>query len=163
MAPIELSTVTKSIASVREDSSSKEHLFYYNGQNELSFSTLNPGSDPSPSQVIKINGKSILGRWGFANHLGVVFKNPHDKFAIYYVDNDTGKLRELVGPLDGLFVGGLDSQTNFIPTPDHGFTVSGSGKENDPSVIFFDSKNNGAMTETRFDFHTGKWVSTVLV
>ncbi|KAF8846505.1 hypothetical protein BDZ45DRAFT_682484 [Acephala macrosclerotiorum] len=161
MAPIKLSIPTKSIASVREDSSSEEHFFYYNDQNELSFSTFNPGSNPSPPQVIKVNGKSILGRWGLANHLGAVFKSPRDKFAIYYIDSDTGKLRELVGPLDGLFVGGLDSQTNFIPTPDGGFAVSGSGKENDPSVIFFDSKN-GALTEARFDFHNGKWVSTVL-
>jgi hypothetical protein len=59
-------------------------------------------------------------------------------------------------------MGALDSQTNFFPTPEGGFTVSGSGKENDPSVIFFDSKNNGAMTETRFDDAKKKWVSTVL-
>jgi hypothetical protein len=70
---------TKSIASVREGSSSEEHFLYYNDQNELSFSTLKPGSGPSPPQVIKVNGKSILGKWGFANHLGAVFKDPRDK------------------------------------------------------------------------------------
>ncbi|KAH9203464.1 hypothetical protein DL95DRAFT_451982 [Leptodontidium sp. 2 PMI_412] len=161
-SPIKLSIATKSIASARGDSSSEEHFFYYNDQNELSFSTLKPGSGPSPPQVIKINGKSILGRWGFANHLGAVFKSPRDQFAIYYIDSDTGKLRELVGPLDHLSVGLLEFQTNFIPTPDDGFTASGSGKVDDPSVIFFDSNKNGAMTEARFDFHAGKWGSTVL-
>ncbi|KAF1951272.1 hypothetical protein CC80DRAFT_508913 [Byssothecium circinans] len=162
MALIKPSITTKSIASVRENSSSEERFFYYNDQNELSFSTLNPGSGPSSPQVIKVDGKSILGQWGCANHLGAVFKNPVDKFAIYYIDSNTGKLRELVGALGGLFVGGLDSQTDFFPTPEGGFTVSGSGKENDPSIIFFDSKKNGAMTETRFDPSKSKWMSTVL-
>ncbi|KAF1967531.1 hypothetical protein BU23DRAFT_658946 [Bimuria novae-zelandiae CBS 107.79] len=162
MASIKLSISTKSTASVRENSGSEEHFFYYNDKNELSFSTLRPGSSPSSPQVIKVDRKSILGKWGCANHLGAVFKSPRDQFAIYYIDSDTGKLRELVGALDGLFVGGLDSQTDFFPTPEGGFTVSSSGKENDPSVIFFDSKKNGAMTETRFDPSKSKWISTVL-